>query len=228
MKNDRNICAHCNLLHPINEQICGDCGQTLILEANGKIAIWRIGEIEDGLLGPVAAAIRNAFDCPVVIQPALVDERPSLRPKWTGRSATVMINQMLARRNLGVLANLCVTEDNITLNKNFNFLFGLAWLGLGAAAMGIEALRADEPDTDTLVERMSRIAVHELGHAFGLDDLPYTHADCVMCGEVENDSIHTIDEGTIEFCTSCRAELTEGLKRSSSTDFFPTKAATDR
>lgn len=207
MKNDSNICEHCNLRHPINARVCSGCGQALVIDATGKIAIWRLGGIEDGLLGPVAAAVRRAFGCPVVIQPVFVDERPSLRSAWSGRSATVLINQMHARRTQGVLANLCVTEDNITFNKHYLFLFGLAWLGLGAAAMGIEALRADVPNTETLVERMSRIAVHELGHAFGLDDRAYDHADCVMCGEVEEDSIESIDAGTIRFCKACRAQL---------------------
>ena len=215
MKADHNICEHCNLPHPVKEQVCDECRQPLILEANEKIAIWRLGDIEDGLLGPVAAAIRQAFGCPVVIQPGFVDERPSLRPSWNGRSATVMINQMSARRTKGVLANLCVTEDNITYNKNYNFLFGLAYMGLGAAAMGLEPLRDDDPDAETLIARMSSIAVHELGHAFGLDDMPYDHADCVMCGEVENDSTDTIDQGTIKFCKTCHAQLVAGLRRKS-------------
>lgn len=207
MKNDSTICEYCNLRHAIDVRICSGCGQSLVLDAKGKIAIWRLGSIEDGLLGPVAAAVRGAFGCPVVIQPGFVDERPSLRPAWSGRSATVLINQMHARRTQGVLANLCVTEDNITFNKHYHFLFGLAWLGLGAATMGIEALRADAPKTETLVERMSRIAVHELGHAFGLDDMAYDYADCVMCGEVEDDSIASIDAGTIRFCKACRLKL---------------------
>jgi len=207
MKADLNICEHCNLLHPVTQRVCGECGQPLVLDAKGNIAIWRLGDIEDGLLGPVAAAIRQAFGCSVVIQPCFVDERPSLRPSWSGRSATALLNQMLARRTKGVMANLCVTEDNITCDKNYNFLFGYAYMGLGAAAMGLEPLRDDDPDAETLIARMSSIAIHELGHAFGLDDMPYDHGDCVMCGEEENDSNDTIDEGTIKFCKSCRSQL---------------------
>lgn len=213
MKNDSNICEHCNLMHPLDVRICCGCGQPLIFDARGKVAIWRLGDIEDGLLGPVCATIRRAFGCSVVIQPGFIDERPSVRNSWAGRSATVLINQMLARQSPGVLASLCVTESNITWNKHYHFIFGLAWLGLGAATMGLEALRSDDPDQECLSERMSRIAVHELGHAFGLDDMPYDHADCVMCGEVENDSIHTIDEGTIDFCTSCKSLLARELRK---------------
>jgi len=214
MKNDHNICEHCNLLYPIHTKVCSGCDQPLLLDASGKIAIWRLGDIEDGLLGPVAAAIRDAFGCPVVIHPCFIDERPSLRPDWNGRSATTLINQMMDRLQQGVLANLCVTEDNITCNKDFNFLFGLAWLGLGSATMGLEPLRADDLDTPTLIERMSRIAIHELGHAFGLVDMPYDHGDCVMCGDVENDSTDTIDEGTIAFCEECASRLSR-MRRSS-------------
>jgi predicted Zn-dependent protease len=60
---------------------------------------------------------------------------------------------------------------------------------------------------------MSSIAVHELGHAFGLDDMPYDHDDCVMCGEVENDSIYTIDGGTISFCDKCGSRLHSKMRR---------------
>lgn len=207
MKNDYNICEHCNLLYSPEVANCGECEQPLVLDAKGKIAIWRLGDIEDGLLGPVVGAIRSAFRCPVVIQPGFLDDRPSRRPTWKGRSATALVDQMLNRRSKGVLANLCVTEDNITCSKEFNFLFGMAWQGLGSATMGIAALRVDKPDTETLSTRMSQIAVHELGHAFGLDDMPYDHADCVMCGEVAKDSIETIDEGTADFCDFCRSEL---------------------
>ena len=215
MKADHNICEYCNLPHSVKDRVCSECRQPLVLDAKGTIAIWRLGDIEDGLLGPVAAAIRQAFGCPVVIQPGFVDERPSLRPSWNGRSATVLLNQMLARRTKGVLANLCVTEDNITCSEDYNFLFGYAYMGAGTATMGIEPLRDDDPDDETLIARMSSIAVHELGHAFGLDDMPYDHADCVMCGEEENDSNDTIDEGTIKFCKTCRAQLAVGLRRKS-------------
>jgi hypothetical protein len=60
MKNDHNLCEHCNLCHPIDAQACSGCDQPLILDATDKIAIWRLGDIEDGLLGPVAACIRVA------------------------------------------------------------------------------------------------------------------------------------------------------------------------
>ena len=109
----------------------------------------------------------------------------------------------------------CVTEDNITCSEDYNFLFGYAYMGAGTATMGIEPLRDDDPDAESLATRMSRIAVHELGHAFGLDDMPYDHADCVMCGEVENDSINTIDEGTIRFCKTCHTQLAVRLRRKS-------------
>lgn len=211
MTKDHNLCEHCNAYHPIDARSCSECKQLLVADARGKVAIWRLGDIEDGLLGPTAASISKTFGCEVIIQPAFLDERPSHRPSWSGRSATAIINQMLGRRTKGVLANLCITEDNITWNSQYHFLFGLAWLGLGSACMGIARMRDDHPDPPVLKRRMAAIAIHELGHAFGLDDQPYDHADCVMCGEVELDSIESIDSGTLQFCKACKSQLPRGL-----------------
>lgn len=85
---------------------------------------------------------------------------------------------MLEPRTKGVLANLGITEENITWNSHYHFLFGLAWLDLRSACMGIAPLR---------------------------DDNPYDHADCVMCGEVALDTIESIDSGTLQFCKACKS-----------------------
>ena len=212
MSRDYNLCCHCNLYHPLDVPACSSCEQPLVLAAKNKIAVWRLGDIEDGLLGGVVTAIRHAFPFKVVIQPAFLDERPSLRPDWSGRSATSLLNQMLNRKACGAVANLCIAADTVTCSARYHFLFGMAWVGLGAAAMGIEPLENDRPDAARLSERMAKIAVHELGHAFGLNDKPYDHADCVMCGDADEDSLETIDNGSIDFCSPCLRELKRGVK----------------
>jgi hypothetical protein len=75
-------------------------------------------------------------------------------------------------------------------------------------------LAVDDPDPEILSERMAKIAVHELGHAFGLEDMPYDHADCVMCGDTDLDSLDTLDHGSIDFCGPCMRRLQTGLHRS--------------
>lgn len=213
MKRDTNICEHCLTYHPLAAKDCPDCGQPVVIDSRGEISIWQLGDIEGGLLGPMVQGIREAFGYPAVIQPAFIDPRPSARPDWNGVSATVLLNQMLARRRRGTVACLCVTEENIVPNRYFNFLFGYAYLGLRAAAMGLEPLRADDPDPDTLAARAQSIAIHELGHGFGLDDQDYDGEDCVMCGDIEEDSLDTIDSGTMEFCGECRKKLRKKLRR---------------
>ncbi|MEY5044095.1 MAG: hypothetical protein RJA19_1322 [Bacteroidota bacterium] len=214
MPQDSNICCHCNLYHPLGASSCSRCGQTLVLGAKNKVAIWRLGDIQDGLLGGVVTAIWTAFSLKAVIQPAFLDERPSLRPSWKGRSATALLNQMSNRNVSGTVANLCIAADTVTCSTRYNFLFGMAWLGLGAAVMGIEPLAVDDPEPEILSERMAKIAVHELGHAFGLEDMPYDHADCVMCGDTDLDSLDTLDHGSIDFCGPCMRRLQTGLHRS--------------
>jgi len=207
MRTDSHLCEHCSVRVALGCVECPQCGQLLELDARGRIALWRLGEVEEGLLGPLAERLRETFHHPVVIQPGYVDERPSARPHWSGRSATALLNQMLRRHRRGAVAQLCVTEENITWDSRYAFLFGLAWMGLRVAVMSTRQLRAGKPDAATLVERVCKIAVHELGHGFGLDDMPYGHGDCVMCGDVELDSVETIDVGTQEFCGPCLRQL---------------------
>lgn len=55
----------------------------------------------------------------------------------------------------------------------YNFLFGYAYLGLPAATASIHPLTLDDPSEALLAERLAKIALHELGHCFGLDHHSY-------------------------------------------------------
>ncbi len=213
MSKDFNICEHCSVYHPPMKKSCNGCNQSLVLDSRGKIAIWRLGDVEDGLLGPLASALKESFGYPVIIQPGFIDGRPSDRPLWNGRAAEVILNQMIARKTRGAIANLCVTEENIVPNASYNFLFGYAYMGWRVAAMGIAPLKADGSKKRLLISRIQKIAIHELGHGFGLDDHEYNGSDCIMCGDVEEDSLDTVDSGGGHFCASCERNIQKYVRR---------------
>ncbi len=79
MKGNYNLYQHCNVYHPIVARSCSEYKQPLVVDARGKVAIWRLGDIEDGLLGPTAVSISQTFGCKVIIHPAFLDERSSHR-----------------------------------------------------------------------------------------------------------------------------------------------------
>ena len=70
------------------------------------------------------------------------------------------------------------------------------------------------------VTRAVKIALHEIGHTFGLDHHSYEDGvDCLMIGDAEVDSVETVDSRGGRFCADCAAVVARrlALRRTSST-----------
>ena len=205
---DNNICTFCNLYLDLGEAACPQCHQSLVSDAQDAIAIWRLGEIEDGLLGPICSGLREIFNRKIVIQPAFIDERSSIRSSWNGISSVVFLNQIRRRHRKGVFVNLGVTSSNVVPDSRHNFLFGQAYMGLPAAVLSLHPLSIDAPSPELLAERALKIAVHEIGHTLGLDHHSYDEdAHCCMTGDEEIDSLEGVDEGSELFCQKCQKQI---------------------
>lgn len=210
---DSNTCPHCLQRNRIEDIVCTYCHQALLLPAGGAITIWRLGPVRNGLIGILARAITDSLGIPCVIQPAFIDARPSIRPRWRGISANVLLRQTLSRHRKGEAVALGITEKNIVPSAKYNFLFGYAYLGRPAATASIHPLVSDEPSEALLAERLAKIALHELGHCFGLDHHSYEEEiNCLMVGDAEVDCTGEVDLGDIRFCGKCNAAIRNALR----------------
>ena len=199
---DRNVCA-CGFCSPFDSAACDACGADLYAPAGG-LTLWLLQDTSTALTTKLAKRLGPRFGREVHISPGRVAAGPSRRPRpWKGNSATAFLNQVARRARCGEIV-LGIAEGNVVPAIGWNFLFGLAYLGQRCAVMSLHPLRADGASTSKVLARAEAIAVHELGHALGLDHHGYEDdVHCVMVGDVEYDCVEALDAGTAEFCETC-------------------------
>ena len=214
MSKDSNTCPHCRQRNTIEDIACSYCRQAIVLPADCAITIRRVGPVRDGLTEILSRVLSDAFEVPCVIQPAFMDERPSLREGWKGISANVFLTQTLRRCRKREVAAIGITEKKLVPSAECNFLFVYAYMGLPAAAASIHPLALDSPWEQLLVERFAKIALHEPGYTFGLDHHDYEEQiDCLMVGDVSVYCTETVDFGGIRFCHRCLRIIRGKIRR---------------
>lgn len=214
MKTDSNLCPGCGAASPLNARLCKNCGTNTQLDSKGAIALWRLGDVPPAVLNGVVRVIGKSLKLPVVVQPSLLDPRPSRRPGWNGASATAFLNQVDRRSRRGTVFSVGITEENIVPGAYWNYLFGYAYLGMPSCVVTLHQMSSDEPAMPLLVKRAAAIAIHEIGHNCGLDHHGYEEGiDCVMTADTELDCLERLDEGTHQFCRECQRVVDRKLAR---------------
>ena len=86
------------------------------------------------------------------------------------------------------------------------YIFGQASLGGYTGVASLYRLRNEhyglEPDYELLIDRFSKVIIHELGHTFGL-----IHCSNPVCVMRSSTYVEDLDQKDKQFCYRCRAEL---------------------
>ena len=131
---------------------------------------------------------------------------------WNGHDAQFLLQQMvLLSTHMGDVIALAFTDENIVPREDFNFIFGWGWHR--AAVVSFNRMGTGPRQAS----RAAKITLHELGHAIGIKITDGTSRDghhhtyesgveCIMVGDMEKDSVDTIDATPLAFCASCAAQ----------------------
>lgn len=87
-------------------------------------------------------------------------------------------------------------------------IFGLASASGPASVISTFRIRFGNPSQQQMLARISKIAVHEMGHCLGLPHCTHSHL-CVM--QAAKGKIATVDRARLGLCSYCRNQLQKSL-----------------
>jgi len=155
------------------------------------------------VLAQLPEPLEEAFGLPVTVKPARALPAHAYdagRRQYRSTDLLECLSNSLPMRTLGVVAVDLYASG-------LNFVFGEADPGRGVAVVSLWRLQARAGEPESLsIERAVKEAVHELGHAFGLNHC--RQAACVM--QFSN-SLAEADAKQAQLCTRCQKELQRRL-----------------
>jgi archaemetzincin len=168
---------------------------------NDGIVVVAVGEIDANVLAHLRGELAKTFGRPSRVGKALPIPLKALDPSRTQHSAKVIVQELHPEKE----RMLAVVDLDIYVPK-LNFVFGLADLPGRRAVIALPRLREglDGGHSDEFLARVTKEAVHELGHTFGLQHC--TNRRCVM---TFSNSLEDTDRKEQTFCSACGMQ---GLK----------------
>jgi archaemetzincin len=160
-----------------------------------SISILPLGEIDDFVLEYVQHSLENAFNVDVHLLKGRAKPQfaySDYRHQYSAPSIVRRIAGLAESDNAKILA---VTPFDLFAPRT-NFVFGEAQIA-GPAAV-ISLYRLLDEDKDKYLKRAGKEAIHEIGHAFGLDHCE--EEQCVMRFS------HNISDADIKQQTFCRPD----------------------
>lgn len=183
----------------------------LTASAREQVFVQPLGEVDPAVLGRVVGAIGRAFDVRVEAVPAIaLPAEAYYAPRKRYRADQLLgfleyLDIALKGRVVGV------TMKDISATKGAVYDWGVFGYGMAPGKVCVISafrLRHGRASGELFLWRLERVALHELGHTFGL-----LHCDAPGC--LMNDArgrIATVDGSTGRFCRACRRKIGAPLK----------------
>jgi archaemetzincin len=167
-----------------------------------KITIVPLGNISEDILTFVTAELREQFDVmtetllPVALPKEMFN---SIRQQYPSPLVLKFLSEKFPGRVLGII-------DQDLYAESLNFVFGQAFFNGRVALVSIRRLDPtfykQKPSEKILIERVVKEAVHEVGHAFGME-----HCQDVKCVMSFSNTVGDVDRKNKDLCRSCQLKL---------------------
>jgi archaemetzincin len=153
----------------------------------------------------VEKTISNLFSLDVIVEKSPLQMRDAFDSSRQQYNSTALLAQILQQSNPENYKIIAVVDADLCI-PILTFVFGEAQLDGTAAIVSTHRLSNQfyglESNRFTLLSRLEKEIVHELGHTFGL--LHCRQFECVMRSSTY---VEEIDLKRIDFCPACRVAL---------------------
>jgi len=168
-----------------------------------------IGPLERNSLEFLGLVLPEVFELPFVVHGQTMDGDAAYDPLRRQWNAAHLLRDLDLIAGPGPERVLGVTAVDLFI-PILTFVFGLAHLGQRCAVVSLHRLRSEfyglSTDSDRLMSRLEKEAIHELGHTYGLVHSP--EFDCVM--HYSND-VDQVDLKSPNLCLRCRTRTKTGI-----------------
>ncbi|MBK5260626.1 MAG: archaemetzincin family Zn-dependent metalloprotease [Thermoanaerobaculia bacterium] len=165
------------------------------------VVLVPLGEIERPLLHAVRAAVMRELRAPCTISPRSLDPAFAFHPERNQYHSTTILEQLKSFYGRGEIV-VGITPVDLFI-PILTYVFGEAQLSGSCAVVSYhrmhQALYGLEPDDSLLAERLSKTAIHEIGHTRGL-----THCDDYNCVMAAAHAVEWLDVKGHALCAWCR------------------------
>ena len=175
------------------------------------VAVQPLGDVDPTLVRAAAERIGETFAARVVVLPdRRLPESAFYSPRNRYRGER-LLRWLEEGKPSGVSKILGLMSRDLSVTKGQVYdwgVMGVAGLSRPAGVVSVHRLRGHHASPSLVDRRVQQVAVHELGHTFGLHHCPSPR--CIM-----NDAkggFRAVDRSSGEFCPDCRRRL-RGLLR---------------
>ncbi|RLD30741.1 MAG: hypothetical protein DRI70_00255 [Bacteroidetes bacterium] len=169
------------------------------------IILVSCGLFEKELTGRVAKDVSREFHYPVNLKECSMDISDFYNPGRRQYDANELLRMISERAPRDAIKVIGMVRVDIYI-PILTYIFGQAALNGHTGVASLYRLRNEhyglEPDYELLIERFSKVIIHELGHTYGL-----IHCRNPVCVMRSSTYVEDLDQKEKHFCFRCRVEL---------------------
>ena len=170
-----------------------------------KIIIVTCGKFEKKTTKHIMKDISTIFHMDVDLKECALDISQYYNPARRQYNADLLLEILASRAPEGYLKGISLFRGDLFI-PILTYIFGQAQLNGKYGIASLFRLRNElyglKENNDLMLERFSKVIIHELGHTLGL--IHCNHPVCIMRSSTY---VEDLDQKELQFCIHCREKL---------------------